>query len=186
MLSNVQDDSVATKIAVNLLINFWKPEPCNHQFPSVADLAKGLQHLRKKYNGETGPIPASYVVKAELFFSELLSTNKKRLLLHGDFHHYNIIQIGDHEWKMIDPKGVIGEPEYKVVTYLKNELLNKSDPLRLLNLRIKQFVAELQLDEERVLKWGYCQSILSAWWCVEDRVGIGMSLLRLLVFMSNF
>ncbi|HXH89287.1 MAG TPA: aminoglycoside phosphotransferase family protein [Gaiellaceae bacterium] len=71
-------------------------------------------------------------------------------LVHGDFHHHNVLR-SERGWLAIDPKPMLGEPEYDVPPFLWNPL-----PCRLrvehLESRIRAFVAA-GLDEERIRKW---------------------------------
>jgi len=43
------------------------------------------------------------------------------VVLHGDLHHFNILSSGDR-WLAIDPKGIIGEPEFEPAAYLENKI----------------------------------------------------------------
>ncbi len=70
----------------------------------------------------------------------------------------------------IDPKGVLGELEYEVGAALRNPCENPglfASPARI-ETRIARFEAELKLDPDRMLAWGFAQAILSAIWTVED------------------
>jgi streptomycin 6-kinase len=71
-------------------------------------------------------------------------------LVHGDFHHHNILASARGHLA-IDPKPMLGEPEFDVPPFLWNPL-----PCRLrvehLESRIAAFVAA-GLDEERIRKW---------------------------------
>lgn len=71
-------------------------------------------------------------------------------LVHGDLHHHNIL-ASTRGYLAIDPKPVLGEPEYDVVPFLWNPL-----PCRLrtevLESRLAAFVAA-GLDEERIRMW---------------------------------
>ena len=42
-------------------------------------------------------------------------------LVHGDFHHHNLLSHGD-AWVVIDPKPMVGEPEFDVPTFLWNPI----------------------------------------------------------------
>ncbi len=71
-------------------------------------------------------------------------------LIHGDFHHQNILDAGGRH-VAIDPKPMLGEPEYDIPSFLWNPL-----PCRLrvehLESRLAAFAAA-GLDEERMRKW---------------------------------
>ena len=43
------------------------------------------------------------------------------VLVHGDFHHHNILRAGDRHLA-IDPKAMLGEPEFDVPSFLRNPL----------------------------------------------------------------
>jgi streptomycin 6-kinase len=71
-------------------------------------------------------------------------------LVHGDFHHHNVLR-SQRGWLAIDPKPMLGEPEYDVPPFLWNPL-----PCRLrvdaLESRLAAFAAA-GLDERRMRKW---------------------------------
>ena len=73
----------------------------------------------------------------------------------------------------IDPKGVVGEPAYEVARFLHNPpgVLTQRGGARLVRQRVDGMAEALELDRGRVLAWGFCKTILSAWWAVEDGVG---------------
>lgn len=58
---------------------------------------------------------------------ELMSNQGEPVLLHGDLHHYNILQR-QSEWLAIDPKGIIGEREFEIGTFLKNPFCVVEEP----------------------------------------------------------
>jgi len=167
-LSNLADDEQATTIAAQVIRRLWRPAPSEHPFPTVAEWAAGLKTMRDHFDGGTGPLPASLVEKAEALFSELIDPMGKPMLLHGDLHHDNILSAERESWLAIDPKGVVGEAEYEVGAFLRNHLLLRPNPEKVLARRIAQFVEELGLDRERIIGWGLAQAVLSAWWGYED------------------
>ncbi|WP_205168598.1 aminoglycoside phosphotransferase family protein [Rossellomorea pakistanensis] len=72
-------------------------------------------------------------------------------------------------WVGIDPKDVVGEREYDLIPFLLNKITSK-DPVKQLEFRTKSFAEKLQLNYERILMWGYCHSILSSLWCLENNL----------------
>lgn len=42
--------------------------------------------------------------------------------MHGDLHHENILSSVREPWLAIDPKGLIGESEYEVISFLLNNV----------------------------------------------------------------
>ena len=88
--------------------------------------------------------------------------------MHGDLHHFNILSAGREPWLAIDPKGIVAEPEYEAAAYLRNNLLDKPNPRRVLSMRIDQLAEEAGLDRERMIGWGIADRVLSAWWSHEE------------------
>ena len=167
LLSSVTNDEQATSIAAQVMRQLRRQLPPEHQFPTVSDWATGLERLRDRFAGTTGPFPAPLVEKAEKLFSELIGTMSAPVLLHGDLHHDNILSADREPWLAIDPKGVVGEAEYEVGAFVRNRLFAGPKPEMLLARRVDQFVDELGFDRERIVGWSLAQAVLSAWWSFE-------------------
>jgi streptomycin 6-kinase len=71
-------------------------------------------------------------------------------LVHGDFHHHNILRHGDR-YVSIDTKAMLGEPEFDVPTFLWNPIEAAMTPERT-ERRIAAF-ARAGLDEARIRAW---------------------------------
>jgi streptomycin 6-kinase len=169
MLTIVTDDDEATRLAALAMQTLWRPLPAVHNFPSVADWAGGLAKLREEFGGGTGPYDQKLVETAESLFTDLLASSGEPVLLHGDLHHYNILSAGDG-WRVIDPKGVAGEPAYEVGALLRNPFTIFAEPdLKRITARRLDILAEtLDMDRERLRQWSLAQAVLSAWWSYED------------------
>ena len=99
------------------LIHRLAPSP--QGFISLDGWFDGLNKLRPLLNGGTGPFPEKSFVTAEGLIGELFAEARPQVLLHGDFHHFNILLSG-RVWLVIDPKEVIGPAEYEVGPLLMN------------------------------------------------------------------
>lgn len=78
------------------------------------------------------------------------------VLVHGDFHHHNLLRHGDY-WVAIDPKPLLAEPEFDVVTLLWNPLGVMPTPERT-ESRIKTFAAA-GLDAQRIRDWAVIRGV---------------------------
>lgn len=166
------DDEAATRVAADLMKRLWRPLPENHSFPTVADWSKGLDRLRQEFDGGTGPFPKKLVEEAEGLYRELSASAGEPVLLHGDFHHWNVMTAEREPWLVIDPKGLAGEPAYEVGPLLYNpvgDLLKWPDPARLTARRIAILSEHLGIDKMRIIGWGVYECVLSAWWSYEDQ-----------------
>lgn len=170
-LSTLEDDEQATSIAAGTMRQLWRPVPDDHPFPTVEKWALGLKRLRTQFDGGCGPYPVDLVERAEALFAELLPSMGKRVLLHGDLHHENIVMARRRPWLALDPKGVVGESAYEVGALLRNPipgLLARSNPAQITARRVDQLAEELDIDRQRIVGWGLAQAVLSAWWSFED------------------
>lgn len=171
LLSELGDDEQATRYAAGVMRRLWCPAPSEHNFPNVADWGRGFQRLRAHYEDGHGPFPPRLLDEAERLYADLTASMDTPVLLHGDLHHFNILQSEREQWLAIDPKGLIGEPAYEVGALLRNPLpalLQWPNPGRVQARRVDILSEELGLDRARVRGWGLSQAILSSWWGVED------------------
>ena len=165
LLLEVQDDREATSVAAGLMVRLRRPVPPQHRFHDIWEWMQGLQRLRAAFDGGTGPFPVSLVERAE---AHLRNPSGEKVVLHGDLHHYNILSAEREPWLAIDPKGIVGEAEYEAAAFLRNNLLDRTEPLRVPSMRIDQIAGEAGLDRERMIGWGLADRVLSAWWSYEE------------------
>ena len=127
----------ATRIAIEIGLRLWRPaaEP----FRWIGD------HVpRWLDNAEGHPL----VPLARELYATL--EPRRATLVHGDFHHHNLL-LSERGHLAIDPKPMLGEPEYDVPSFLWNPL-----PYRMrrdvTERRLAAFAAA-GLDEGRMRKW---------------------------------
>lgn len=167
-LDAVGQEEEQTRVVVEVLGRLRHTGSASSVFPTVADWFRGLERMRERFQGGTGPLPEQLVEKAEAWAPKLISSIREPRLLHGDLHHGNILSATREPWLAIDPKGVIGETEYECIAYLRNHL-PKGDEQDALRRRVEHQVKGLGVQRERVLAWGICHSILSASWHLEEK-----------------
>jgi streptomycin 6-kinase len=134
--TDLADVEGATSIAVDIATRLWRP--AGAPFRRVRDLVPEWL--------ERHPTPLTALAR-RLFAS--LGPDED-WLLHGDFHHHNILRHGDR-WLAIDPKPWLGEREYDVYSWLHNPLhyaMTRDDAEE----RIARFVAA-GLDEDKIRLW---------------------------------
>ena len=173
MLSIMEDDEQATHIGAEVMQKIWRTAPQNNVFIQLSDWFDGLKRLREMFNGETGPLNEKLVERVEQAAKDFFIENHRPVLLHGDFHHFNILS-SERGWLVIDPKGVIGPAGYEVGPFLINpwgELINGIDQRRMTERRIDILHERLGFERERIHEWGLAHAALSAWWGIEDNTG---------------
>ncbi|WP_347549917.1 aminoglycoside phosphotransferase family protein [Pseudalkalibacillus hwajinpoensis] len=165
-LAEVKDDEDACRIAADVMKDLSVRAPAYTRIPTTKVREEGLQKMIDQNPEGVGPISRATLERALRIFTSLNQTIKKRLLLHGDFHHYNVLASGQGRWTAIDPKGLIGEMEYDLIQFMLNKLPDQG-VYGVIEKRVEIFVKELDLDKKRLLLWGYCHTVLATSWTVE-------------------
>ncbi|RIK31207.1 MAG: aminoglycoside/hydroxyurea antibiotic resistance kinase [Anaerolineae bacterium] len=203
MLAEVEDDEEATRIAAEVMRRIWAPlenvtlsdsegslpKPqglfgreerslrVTNKFILLSKWFDGLKRLRKMFDGKTGPLDAKLVERVERSTKDFFAENHQPVLMHGDFHHYNVLS-SERGWLAIDPKGVIGPACYEVGPLMLNPwgtLMDRVSP-KLVKKRVDILHEFLGFERERILEWSLAHAVLSAWWGIEDNTGWEYSL----------
>ena len=96
---------------------------------------------------------------------ELLAEDGPSVVLHGDVHHGNVLDLGDR-WIAIDPKGLVGHPAFDVANLCCNP--SEQAAVTRLDRRIDRFAERLGLE----------RAVLAAWvtaWCGLSLTWSGVS-----------
>ncbi|WP_153462105.1 aminoglycoside phosphotransferase family protein [Sediminibacillus terrae] len=166
MLAEIVEEDKACRIAAKVFGQMTREFSKGTVLPTTEDREASLTKVVANHPSGCGPVSRSTLLEAQQVFHRLHSTGKKQWLLHGDFHHYNVLLHEEKKWKVIDPKGLIGEREYDLIQYLLNKLPD-DDPVSVIDKRIQIFSEILHLDKHRFVLWGFCHSVLATCWTVE-------------------
>lgn len=135
----VEED--ATAVAVGLAGRLWR-----------GGLSPGLSPFRSVHDHVPRWLAAAGGHELAPLARQLYAGLDRRddTLVHGDFHHHNILD-SQRGFLAIDPKPMLGEPEYDVPSFLWNPLPYRMQ-LDVTERRLAAFAAA-GLDEERMRKW---------------------------------
>jgi streptomycin 6-kinase len=149
--------ATATALAIDVARRLWSP--AGTPFRWIGDyVAQSL--------GEADPESAAakqLLQHGRRLFSELNIGDG--ILVHGDLHHHNILAAGTG-YVAIDPKPMLGEPEFDVPPFLWSPLgsqMTEHETER----RLDAF-AQAGLDQTRMRHWAL---IRGAYQCVGDWIG---------------
>jgi streptomycin 6-kinase len=117
----------------------------------------------------------------------LCTSAERRVVLHGDLHHDNVLRARREPWLAIDPHGVVGDPGYEVGAMLYNPDPWRRDPelLALVPSRIEQLSDGLGMPIERIRAWGFVQGILSEVWTCEGGEAPGSRALDVALWLEE-
>jgi streptomycin 6-kinase len=175
MLSELKEDDQRTHIAVDVMSRLWREIPVaedgglSSQFIKLSDWFDGLKKIRPQFDGGMGPFPKEILNHVESFLPELFA-DKNVKLMHGDFHHFNILK-SERGWLAIDPKGVIGPLGYEIGPLMINPWNSFSEGINLqvkAERRVSILSERLGWEREKIIHWATAHAVLSAWWSMED------------------
>ncbi len=132
-------DDEATAVAIDLGRRLWRP--AGAPFRWIGDhVPRWLENAERD--------GAALVPLARELYAAV--GPGRAALVHGDFHHHNILRHGDR-YVAIDTKAMLGEPEFDVPSFLWNPLDSEMTAERT-DRRIAAFAAA-GLDEGRIRAW---------------------------------
>jgi streptomycin 6-kinase len=82
------------------------------------------------------------------------------VLCHGDLHELNALQASDGTFRLIDPEGVVAEPEYDLGVLMRNAP-GEDD----LHDRADWLATATGCDRAAIWEWGTIERVLSGLWC---------------------
>ncbi|MGE5602293.1 MAG: aminoglycoside phosphotransferase family protein [Nitrososphaerales archaeon] len=170
-LAELRDDDEATVIAAEVMRRLWQPLPAQHPFPELRRWTRALRQYASRYPGSNRPLPRKMVDKAVGRLDELLVQPPESVLIHGDFHHWNVLRANREPWLAIDPKGVAAERAFDVGPLFYNpvpDVFGWPDLQRVTRRRLDLLSEQLGLDRQRLTACAFVAAVLSACWSIED------------------
>ena len=140
-ISELADDE-ATAVAVEVGLRLWRP--ARQPFRWIGDhVPRWLDRAERSTEPGRELIPFARKLYASLDVG-------RSTLVHGDFHHHNILDAGGR-YLAIDAKAMVGDPEFDVPSFLWNPLQYRMT-LDVTERRPAAFAAA-GLSEERMRMW---------------------------------
>lgn len=165
-IASLEDDAAETQATAQVMRELWRAPAPSTAFPTIAGWIEGMAATATRLSSRDGRLDAAIALGRDLVAEPV----PRRVLLHGDLHHDNVLSSGAG-WVSIDSKGVIGEPAWEVGPYLYNNLPDAAGEgawRRTVRRRADQFADELALDRRRVYSCGAVYAALSVSWSLEE------------------
>lgn len=112
----------------------------------------------------------AHMAKAQQICYSIASRYTRNLLLHGDFHHDNILLDEGGRYTIIDPKGVVGDPVFDIPRFILNEFDDEITPglSGKISTIINQLEARLNIPNAILKQCLYVEAAMAACWCIES------------------
>jgi len=125
------------------------------------------QYMRGR---ENHALLCAKMLRAEKICRELCEKYPGEMLLHGDLHHDNILLDAKSGYRIVDPKGVIGDIVFDIPRFIYNEFGDAfDDNFHLKFAHITRTLAEkFNIPEYDIRRLVYVDTCMSDCWWVED------------------
>jgi len=134
------DDDDATSIAVDVGRTLWRPAGASFRW--IGDhVPRWLDRPAEGPGRRLLPVARRLLAQLEIGATTLV---------HGDFHHHNLLSSGSG-YVAIDPKPMLGEPDYDVAPFLWNPIGYRMS--RDVTERRLAAFASAGLDDRRIRAW---------------------------------
>jgi streptomycin 6-kinase len=138
----------------------WRPAT---GLPSGADKGRWLiSHIRQRWQELDRPCPERTITHAIAAAERRIRAHDpaRAVLVHGDVHQWNALEAGSDGFKLVDPDGLIAEPEYDL------GVLMREDPVELMAGdpwdRAHRLAARTGTDATAIWEWGVVERVSTA------------------------
>ncbi|MFJ9777688.1 aminoglycoside phosphotransferase family protein [Kitasatospora sp. NPDC101157] len=143
--------------ATSLLHRLWVEPPAGSALPTLADRVADTAARVAEHRADPAAAAAQSLLDEALATAEdLTGSAAETFLLHGDFHHGNILAADRAPWLAIDPRPLAGERAYdlaRLVLDRADTLLGSPGAPAAVRRRLNQLAEALDVDRERLRGW---------------------------------
>jgi streptomycin 6-kinase len=161
--------------ATATLQRLWVPPAAQHPFGTVAGYtAKLVGTLRARREQPWAADLRPLIDEALDVRERLLAAPSEDVLLHGDYHHGNVLAGDRTPWLAIDPKPLVGDRAYDLAWLVRDRLETLAaspGPQSAARRRVAKLSAALDVDQERLRGWTLLRAVEAGVWAfsVGDR-----------------
>ncbi|HEX5407283.1 MAG TPA: aminoglycoside phosphotransferase family protein [Pseudonocardiaceae bacterium] len=112
------------------------------------------------------PIPAR-MLAAVVDHCRQLGPTAGRLMVNEDLHYFNVLRGERAPWLLIDPKPIMGDPEFGVIPMLWNRY-SETGGAQGVAARFDAIVAVAGLDRELARAWTLVRAVVNWLWALPD------------------
>lgn len=162
-LSSLTDEDEAHRIAAGLLRRLWRPPPPGHGFlPLHVQAARWRTQLRRDWEELGRPFERALLEAALAVLEDAAGRDDEAVVLHHDFHAGNVLRAEREPWLVIDPQPLVGDRTFDAASLLRGRpwVLGRPDATRLLRRRLDLLVSELDLERDRLRRFGVVHALV--------------------------
>ncbi len=125
------------------------------------------EYMRKQDNGDEF---TDYMVRAKKLYLNLSGKYTQIGLLHGDLHYYNILKA-ENGYKIIDPKGIIGNPIFDISRYMLNEFWDNKNSIKvdeIMDTVFEVLSSSLGISRKVLSELLYIEGVMGVCWFIQS------------------
>ena len=152
------------EILVGCARRMWRPAP-DGGLPTGAEKARLLaDFIRRAWEQLDRPCSERAVEHAVACASRRGEAHRESnaVLVHGDVHQWNTLEALDGGFKLVDPDGLLAEPEYDLGVIMREDPLDGD-----LHERCSWLAAQTGLDRTATWEWGVVERVSTGLLCVQ-------------------
>jgi streptomycin 6-kinase len=151
-------------------VKVWRPAP-GSGLPTGADKARWLaRFIIETWNDLNHPCSERAVCHALACAGRRMAAHvaERAVLVHGDVHEWNALQAPGGGFKLVDPDGLLAEPEYDLGVMMREDPveLMRGDPRD----RSRWLAGRTGLNSEAIWEWGVAERVSTG--LLATRIGL--------------
>lgn len=154
-----------------VLQRLWVPPADGHPFTSVADYTGALVPLLRERAGQPWAADARPLADEALaLHAGLLADGADAVLLHGDYHHGNVLAGERMSWLAIDPKPLVGDRAYDLAWLARDRLSTlaaQPGSRAAARRRLAALASSLDVDPDRLRAWSLFRAVEAGLWSLS-------------------
>jgi streptomycin 6-kinase len=151
------------ELLIDAVKQLWRPVEADVELQRGADRARWMiQRLEQTWE-QSGRACSERVLADAISCAErraAANDESRAVLCHGDLHELNALQAQDGTFRLVDPEGVVAEPEYDLGVIMRNA--PGEDDLR---ERAAWLAEATGCDSTAIWEWGTAERVLSGLRC---------------------
>jgi streptomycin 6-kinase len=151
------------ELLLDAVKQMWRPVDPSARLQRGSDRARWTIERLEQVWDESGRACSERVLADAIACAERRADahdDIRAVLCHGDLHELNALQAEDGTFRLIDPEGVVAEPEYDLGVLMRNAP-GEDD----LHERADWLAATTGCDRAAIWEWGTAERVLSGLWC---------------------
>lgn len=155
------------EILCRVAMRLWRPAPGTGLRTGAEKARQLAAYVEESWDRLGRPCSEAAVAQALAAAHKRIAAHddERAVLLHGDVHQWNTLRAGPDEWKLVDPDGVLGEPEGDL------GVLMREDPVELIRGdprdRAHWLAARTGTDPVATWEWGLIERVSNGLNCLE-------------------